>query len=350
VDADTLTVIADDIALVGLTVTNPAPAHGGSDDEPLESVRQKVLWRGISTPDRAISLADYERVALNVAGVGKARAYAPSGSSVLVFVGPLDDGTERPGTFTRTGVKQAFKWDTFTPDDPNLDWSSDSNLHTSMTSTTFGPYVADPQESWNTKYATIGGHNVTWDGIAWREVLNQPPHVPFSDMSPNFVEQVMPAVRKVLSDASSAGTQVVVNPIRYVPVYLSVKITADDPQPSRLVQAGARRLRTLFSYRNTSIEQELTRYGVQISMSSASFTDVSLERFTTKVDQLTLVEEKITLGVDEVPFLPVSLTDAELVQVTDSNSSSSRHLQSRSFSPQRGIVGTTIHTATRRSL
>lgn len=97
VAANTLTVISDDISLVGVGVTNPSGATGGADSESLESIRRNASWLGISNSQHAVSLNDFEKIALSHAHVGKAKATANDPSIVRIAVAPMDDGTLRPG-------------------------------------------------------------------------------------------------------------------------------------------------------------------------------------------------------------------------------------------------------------
>lgn len=107
VEAHTLTVISGDtaLALSGTTVTNHYKASGGADEESIESIRNNILWRGTAAPDKAVSLDDFDQVALTYAGVGKVRSYAHESASVMVAVGPVDDGTNNPGETTVNGKK-----------------------------------------------------------------------------------------------------------------------------------------------------------------------------------------------------------------------------------------------------
>lgn len=97
VAADTITVISNDVSLVGVTVTNPDPAYGGSEAETVESIRQNIRLPALASTDRATSITDFERIALSIVGVGKARAFSTEEADLTVSIAPVADGTARPG-------------------------------------------------------------------------------------------------------------------------------------------------------------------------------------------------------------------------------------------------------------
>lgn len=70
-----------------LEVTNEV-ATGGVDPESTESIRL-LAPRALTALNRAVSLADYENLALGVESVGKAKAVASTRTSVTLFVSPL---------------------------------------------------------------------------------------------------------------------------------------------------------------------------------------------------------------------------------------------------------------------
>lgn len=72
----------------GVTVTNPEPASGGSDEESNDSIRINAPLT-FKSLNRAVSLKDYARLALQVAGVSKAAADAAVFSSVNLYISPF---------------------------------------------------------------------------------------------------------------------------------------------------------------------------------------------------------------------------------------------------------------------
>jgi hypothetical protein len=71
----------------GITVTNTTSGSGGLDPEGLDAIRTKAP-QAFSALNRAVSLTDYEGLALQVIGAGKAKAVADTWSSVTLYLGP----------------------------------------------------------------------------------------------------------------------------------------------------------------------------------------------------------------------------------------------------------------------
>jgi hypothetical protein len=86
--------------LVGtLSVTNELAASGGANPEDLASVRQNAAL-GYRTNNRAVTLEDYQNLALQVSGCGKASAQSSSPSLVVLTVAPARNSggaEDRPG-------------------------------------------------------------------------------------------------------------------------------------------------------------------------------------------------------------------------------------------------------------
>jgi hypothetical protein len=93
--------------LVGtLTVTNENPATGGSDPEDLASVRNNAA-QAYRANNRAVSLEDYQTLALQVPGCGKASAQSSVPSSVILSVAPSRNvgvAEARPGYLDQSGT------------------------------------------------------------------------------------------------------------------------------------------------------------------------------------------------------------------------------------------------------
>ena len=82
--------------LPGIEVSNPLPAGGGRGAESLESIRINAS-RALRAPARrAVTLNDYVNLARAFPGVSKAKAVANNGVSVVVFVSPINDGSDEP--------------------------------------------------------------------------------------------------------------------------------------------------------------------------------------------------------------------------------------------------------------
>lgn len=86
---------SDEVAVISgsVLVTNNSAAFGGSDPESTESIRT-LAPLAYRTANRAVTLEDYQNIALSVPGVGQASAYVDDPSAVVVTVAPY----RTPGT------------------------------------------------------------------------------------------------------------------------------------------------------------------------------------------------------------------------------------------------------------
>jgi hypothetical protein len=84
-------VSAPQLALLGGTITNTAPATGGAERETIEHAVQQApaVFRSLR---RAVTATDYEKLALNFKGVGKVRAAATGWNQVTLYVAPAGGG------------------------------------------------------------------------------------------------------------------------------------------------------------------------------------------------------------------------------------------------------------------
>jgi uncharacterized phage protein gp47/JayE len=95
VPANTINTIIEPV-LFGVSVTNPDPATGGLNAESLDSIRINAA-RTYRARDRAVTQSDYEAVAESgIPEVANAKAVGNNGSSVTVYIAPVDDGTKKP--------------------------------------------------------------------------------------------------------------------------------------------------------------------------------------------------------------------------------------------------------------
>lgn len=81
-----------------VTVTNVSSALGGTDSESNDSIRNNAALT-FRTRDRAVSLQDFEDLAVRRAGVEQASAAGSALSNVIVYVTPLNSGVadDEPG-------------------------------------------------------------------------------------------------------------------------------------------------------------------------------------------------------------------------------------------------------------
>ena len=93
----------------GLSVNNSNAALGGADIESIESVRINAPL-SVSSGNRAVSLADYSSLAIQVTGVSKAVANAVTSTNVNVYIAPFGDrGTDSMGSPTTIFSNLAVK-------------------------------------------------------------------------------------------------------------------------------------------------------------------------------------------------------------------------------------------------
>jgi hypothetical protein len=100
-------------ALAGyIDVTNTTAGLGGSNPESNDSIRQNAPLY-LRAQNRAITLDDFENLALSVENCGKANAIANSPTSVTLYIAPyrgFEDFEPTPGVVEETGVA-TVEWD-----------------------------------------------------------------------------------------------------------------------------------------------------------------------------------------------------------------------------------------------
>jgi hypothetical protein len=89
--------------VTGVSVGSSTDMSGGADAESIESIRRNAP-RAFRTIDRAVSLQDYEDLAVRVGGLADANAVAGSGNAVTVFI--IGTGGNVSSTATRNAVSR----------------------------------------------------------------------------------------------------------------------------------------------------------------------------------------------------------------------------------------------------
>jgi phage-related baseplate assembly protein len=79
-----------------VTATNEADSFGGANGDSSTQLRKKIK-AAIVARKRAVTLADYEYLTLQVSQVGKAKAVGSVYSNITVYVQSQDDGSTTPG-------------------------------------------------------------------------------------------------------------------------------------------------------------------------------------------------------------------------------------------------------------
>ncbi|MFI6644009.1 baseplate J/gp47 family protein [Streptomyces sp. NPDC050504] len=100
------TVVAQQLALIGARVSNPAPATGGAERESIEHavLHAPAVFRSLR---RAVTAADYEALALSFEGVGKVHAEATGWNQVTLHVAP--EGGGKVSDALEAGLKGYFE-------------------------------------------------------------------------------------------------------------------------------------------------------------------------------------------------------------------------------------------------
>ena len=100
----------------GLSVTNAAAAAGGADPESTYSIRVNAP-RSIKSINRAVTLADYSSLAIQVNGAGKTNAAAEVFTNVAVYMGLAGaSGLDELGAPTSTWTSVASSIETYLTD------------------------------------------------------------------------------------------------------------------------------------------------------------------------------------------------------------------------------------------
>jgi len=93
-----------------ITVANGTAALGGADPESNDEIRVSAPLT-LRSSNRAITLQDYEDLALSVTGVGKANAYGSNWTSITVYIAPsrnINDTDIQPGLLDSGAVSTEY--------------------------------------------------------------------------------------------------------------------------------------------------------------------------------------------------------------------------------------------------
>jgi hypothetical protein len=158
-----------------VTVFSTSAGTGGEDSESTDSIRVNVP-ASLRTLKRAVSLADYKDLALNISGVGKAFARASQPNSVIVHIGPTVSDTSSdyyPG-LNATNTAVTSSWTALQSD--VLAYFSDKTqigVNVSVLPPTYVPVQAEVQYNSNSlythdqiinaiKYQIVGGYGYNY--------------------------------------------------------------------------------------------------------------------------------------------------------------------------------------------
>lgn len=325
VDAGTITVVSDDVSMIGLTVTNDEAAYGGSEEESLASIRSNVRLPSLASSDRASSLTDFERLALTVAGVGKSRAYTSEGV-ITVAVGPVVDGTSRPGlaTFVKTATvtNKALTSNvaTLTTASAHGFSAGDVVAVTGVDAVFNGTAITIATTPTATTF-TYAKTNANVTSAASTGTVTRTTEAMSAAFASGSPTSVLGAVQKKLSDSAYSGAYVTTRVAEYVRIFVKATITV----PSSLSESSrteiTERMLSAFSYQNLSLGQEITPFQVQRLFAAApGVVDVSLDQFTanpnTALGGWSTLVETVSLADYQVGF--IDSNDPTIVQFVTS--------------------------------
>jgi hypothetical protein len=202
------------------TVSNNAPASGGSDGDTTVNIKNKIK-AAVSTRRRAVTLEDFSYLANLAEGVGKASAASSIYTNVNLYIQPLNDGQ------AATGYPQA-----------NI-----LGISTTGTAVTFATDVPHGFAVGNT--VNISGVDPVAYNLQGVVITAVPSTVTFTVASTvtaafnagGLVLSLTPTsawtnlsfdVQSYMADKVLAGTTLSILPPTYVPIYLTATVVADS--------------------------------------------------------------------------------------------------------------------------
>lgn len=212
------------------TVSNSAPATGGTDGDTLVNIKNKIK-AAVLTRRRAVTIDDFAYLGTLTEGVGKASAASSVYTNVNLYVQPLNDGQ------AATGYPQA-----------NV-----VGIATTGTAVTFATDVAHGFAVGNT--INLSGVNPVAYNLQSVVITAVPSTVTFtvaSTLTTAYVAgglavsltptsawtNLSYAVQSYMADKILAGTTLSVLPPTYVPIYLTATVTADSAWKNSDVKLG----------------------------------------------------------------------------------------------------------------
>jgi hypothetical protein len=199
-------------------VGNSLPAYGGADADKTDQLRSKIK-SAIKSRSRAVTLQDYANLASLVSQVGKTNAAADVYSSVVVYLQTQNDNSAAPGypskqVFGATGNGSAITYTTA----EEHGFSSGTLVSISgVLPTTLNVASATIASVPTTTTFTVAS-TVSATSTAPGTAINLVPTATWNAVAAD--------VSKYLSDKKPVGATVTVLPPTYVPIYLTVALSA----------------------------------------------------------------------------------------------------------------------------
>jgi len=212
------------------TVSNSAPATGGSDGDTLTDIKNKIK-AAVLTRRRAVTIDDFAYLATLAGGVGKANAASSVYTNVNVYVQPLNDGQAATGYpqaniigVATTGTAVTFATDV----DHGFAIGNTVNI------SGVNPIAYNLQGAVITAVPTTSSFTVastvTTTYVVGGLAISLTPTSAWTNLS--YI------VQSYMADKILAGTTLSILPPTYVPIYLSATVTADSAWKNSDVKLG----------------------------------------------------------------------------------------------------------------
>jgi uncharacterized phage protein gp47/JayE len=212
------------------TVSNNAPATGGTDGDTLVNIKNKIK-AAVLTRRRAVTIDDFAYLSTLTEGVGKASAASSVYTSVNLYVQPLNDGQAATGypQANIIGIATTGTAVTFATDVPHgfaigntINLSGINPVAYNLQNVVI---TAVPSTVTFTVASTL-----TTAYVAGGLAISLTPTSAWTNLSYD--------VQSYMADKILAGTTLTVLPPTYVPIYLTATVTADSAWKNSDVKLG----------------------------------------------------------------------------------------------------------------
>jgi hypothetical protein len=287
------------------TVTNSTPAMGGADADNTTQLKNKIT-AVISTRRRAVTLKDYENLALTVPRVGKTKADAAYYSSVIIYVQSQNDPTtSTPGVGTNPRVITAVA--SGTPSAGSVTYTTETDhgyvVDDVVTITKTVPAVYNKtgaQITAVTSNTFTIVNDATGSFVSNGLVVNLKPTSSWESLALD--------VNSYLADKIPVGTTVTVLSPTYVPVYMALNVTVSSSQSAlaikQLVYAALIGTNGVFGYDNNPFGRKITLSQIYTSVSKASTGITDVEITAMNVDGGS-GHTNLSFASNEIPYLTI---------------------------------------------
>lgn len=292
---------SDLTAIATLQVTNSGAAVGGADGDDFTQLRTKIQ-AAITTRRRAVTLNDYESLALQVPQVGKVNAAANVYSLVNIYLQSQDDTSTKPGitdtTATITNVSGSGTTVTVTAN--NSFTAGDIVVISGVNPTAYNVVAT---------IATASSTNFTYSATTTTAYVSG--GVATKGTPTSSWNSLKTAVESYLADKIMVGTTVSVKPPVYVPIYIEVVAFAGSAYKNEDVRLAIYRAflgtNGLFSYSNNT-------FGRSIPFSAVVYAAQAVDGIiSTTISKLNTdgssTAATINLAANQIPYLtPANLS------------------------------------------